>query len=418
MTLIELSNIFNLVTQNIEGLTSYHFGFPDDLNQTILNNYNPSIDYLEVYPCVLCEPPSGDYDTKGCKVNRTITLLFVDLQQSNKDGAICSTLLETMSNLEGLGIAFLRTLKSLKINGQYLKLSLRNGSASTALNAYQFDDLLVTYSITISIASLMQSHCIDLSLDMVSDVDLEKLLCFKDEYSMYFNGVDQHLNLKGASALSFTNGGNDISFSFSVWIKPESTGTVQTIVSKQGLGSFDPTDEFIIRIDATGNIRVVLFSGLNTQNIVKVSDNAIVFGIWQLVAITYDASKTSNGLSIYRNKDKLTATGSDSGYLGIVESANDVLLGSRVNNAQPFKGSMDELKFYLKELTLVEVQEIHNEGIPKGDILSAPAYTYNKLGDGAIFDSGNWQLPDEKGVLSTAVSFGMDATNRTTDIPQ
>ena len=239
---------------------------------------------------------------------------------------------------------------------------------------------------------------------------------FSNEYSMYFDGVNQKINIKGVSELSFTDGLSDLPFTFSIWIKPISTGGNVNIIGKQGTGSLDPTEEFQVRISSAGKLEFYLFSG-SGSNFMGISTTAnITFGQWQLIQCTYDASMTETGMQLYINSAIQPVTRFFSGYSGITQYNNNVFVGGRYTAAF-YRGYMDELRLYNRVLSSLELSNIYNLGTPDSNDDISGLIAYNRMGDGATYDGTDWMLPDRAGILPTAISLFMGSGNRTTDIP-
>jgi hypothetical protein len=92
MLIVQLSNIFNLIIQNNPNLKTYHFGYPNDVNINVQNNYNQGAQTGNNFPYVLFIPPNissriqqnatqSIFDTYSCQ------LLFIDMYGYENDSA-------------------------------------------------------------------------------------------------------------------------------------------------------------------------------------------------------------------------------------------------------------------------------------------------------------------------------------------
>lgn len=175
MTLVQLSNIFNRVTQELGDFKLYHFGYVTDINTTIENNF-VDLECQDKYPAIMFEPPSSSYAIKNNYQTRTVNLWFLDRQQDTvQDGTTCQTLLEKMSNLEFLALNFLKTLASTKVmDDGALRFSV-DTTANLNLDAYTLNDRLVACSVTVDIASKPAIDCDKIRLASIKDTDEELL---------------------------------------------------------------------------------------------------------------------------------------------------------------------------------------------------------------------------------------------------
>lgn len=421
MTLTELSNIFNQIAQNIPGINFYHFGFLSDINTSIQNNFQPSFDCADPYPLVMFEPPAGSYRTHDSKVFRTVRLLFADRQDSNKNGTTCNTLVEKMSDLENIALSFMRTLYSLKIEGACLQSSLRKQEAAFNLDAYAFNDRLVTYELTFSLVTPYSTNCLDLDLTTIDPEDIENIKCetFLNEYSIYYNAIDQYTEIPDSSLLSFGDGVTDSPLTFSFWIKPLSTGATQWILNKRAATNLE---EYQITLANDGTLRLTLFSGTSTDFLLAASNSgAVSFGAWQNVIFTYNGNKTFSGINLYINGVNQPLTnGSAGSYTGMQNLGRSVVFGRQSwAFAGYYKGYMDELTFFNTQFDFSDVVELYNGGEPN-DVTTHSKANFivygNRFGDGATFDK-NWNFPDISGNGIASNSVNMEEVNRTTDIP-
>jgi len=423
MTLTELSNIFNAITQNIAGLNSYHFGFLSDINTSIINNFNPSPKCSDPYPLVMFEPPAGSYRTHDSKIFRTVRLLFADRQDSDKNGAICETLLEKMSDLELLALSFMRSLYSIKTEGACLQSSLRKQEAAFNLDAYAFNDRLVTYELTFNLVTPFNTECIDIDLTSVNNTDNERVECFKDTFSYLYDGVDEYQEAPDNNTLSFGDGVTDTGLTFSMWIKPLNTGASQWLINKRGASVFVGLDEYQLVLFDTGETRLTLYSGIFNNNYLSaLSTEQVNFGAWNHILYTYDGSKTFAGIKAYLNGAEMTLTDLSLGtYTGMNNYNRPLVIGKQGwANGGYYRGHLNEIGLFNIGFDAQEVAETYNGGKPTDLRQHSKQFNlayWNRQGEKAQYIGGVWNVPDESKNDNTTISVNMEEVDRTTDTP-
>lgn len=143
-------------------------------------------------------------------------------------------------------------------------------------------------------------------------------------------------------------------FSISLWIK---TSTLSDVILAKHTG----TRGYQLFIASNG---VVLFSldnnaGVNYIN--RKSSSAINNNIWRHIIVTYNGSSSSSGMNIYI--DGILNNGVTSGTLNdTIISGTNFRLGARSNGLY-YKGLLDEVAIFSKELNSTEVIDIYNNGI-------------------------------------------------------
>ena len=118
MSLLKLSNIFNLIAQQSKlnsELQGYHLGTGiDEINGNAENNFNPSNQDGNKFPFLLCTLPDGNWlPSESPNKNYVCDLYFYDLQWRDND-SISSIREETdlvkMSKLEAIANNFVENL--------------------------------------------------------------------------------------------------------------------------------------------------------------------------------------------------------------------------------------------------------------------------------------------------------------------
>lgn len=157
-----------------------------------------------------------------------------------------------------------------------------------------------------------------------------------------FNGLNSYINL--GTAFSFGD------HSFGCWARRDST-TGNVLVSKISNGSYDvKNSEFSINGFLVGNG--------NSWDILNYNDTVIDYAQWNCFFVTYNS--TTKKLKFYSDGKVDSLTGS--GYVDVVNTP--IYIGARPfwngtgGTAFHFKGAIDDVKIFSKELTSQEVDSI------------------------------------------------------------
>ncbi|NJO28574.1 MAG: hypothetical protein HC874_14290 [Richelia sp. SL_2_1] len=126
MTIVALSNLFNLLTQLHPDLKGYHFGWRSDVNRSVQNNFDPENQVGNLYPRVHCQAAlTGEATLEDAGEQIDVTLYFDDLLHYGNDGqTLTDTSLEQWNKLKTTGIQFLKAASKLG-----MKLAPVNGGA-------------------------------------------------------------------------------------------------------------------------------------------------------------------------------------------------------------------------------------------------------------------------------------------------
>ena len=143
MSLLKLSNIFNLITQQSKlnsELQGYHLGNGiDEINSNAENNFNPSNQDGNKFPFLLCTLPDGNWlPSESPNKNYICDLYFYDLQWRDNDRSQIreETDLVKMAKLEKVANNFVENLwrvGMLGINDFYFSLGTVEFSTGTNL---------------------------------------------------------------------------------------------------------------------------------------------------------------------------------------------------------------------------------------------------------------------------------------------
>jgi len=164
---------------------------------------------------------------------------------------------------------------------------------------------------------------------------------------------------------SFGDGtGNDQPFSIECWIKLESVGIVQSLMSK-----FDgaAANEWLFWIEAADKIYTRCAIAAGGDYIGRLANvTTLIADIWYYCVMTYDGSRTSAGIKIYLNAVQVDDTNNENnpaGYAttGMSNTAAALMIG-RYTAGGELDGLMDEPLLWGRELPAAEIQKRHEFG--------------------------------------------------------
>ncbi|MFT7643812.1 MAG: hypothetical protein ACI9G1_005578, partial [Pirellulaceae bacterium] len=153
-------------------------------------------------------------------------------------------------------------------------------------------------------------------------------------------------------------------FSYGAWIKPDGAGSGAPVARMDDAAGYRGYDLHI----AGGNVAVHLISAWAANAIKVTTKTKLKANQWQHVFATYDGSSKAAGIKIYFdgkpqewqvNNDKLSGT---------IRTAKPLYIGRR-NPGSPFKGLVDDLRVYDRELTEAEIGSLAGSD-PIGPILA------------------------------------------------
>ena len=228
---------------------------------------------------------------------------------------------------------------------------------------------------------------------------------FNNIYSTHFDGVDDYVALGVSGMSSIKNTG-----SISAWFQLETIGASGNI--------------FQVRVDANNRIFIFYHAGDNhlkssynaggTANTALTTDAIEGDGLWHHVASTWDSS---GNIKLYLDgtlKDTTAISGAITG------SFTTAAIGNNADGGGFWKGNIDEVTIFNKELDSTEVTSLYNDGLPFNPQPLDNLKGYWKMGDGGIV--GNPiatypTIPDETG-NNDGTMTNMTSTDFQADVPE
>jgi hypothetical protein len=237
------------------------------------------------------------------------------------------------------------------------------------------------------------------TLNNMSDANYISVAPLDNSYSSSFNGVDEYIDC--GDDVSF----NQASISISFWAK-FTAGNMNILGKSPDIrieNHSNDTVRFFVRGELpTGGTKEFRFANgvFNTGN-------------WHHIVMTYEDS--TDTLTIYKDGAEQTpATQVNPTLTGLRFSAIPFVIGDAAL-ANPFNGNIDEVSFWSKALSLTEIGDIYNFGVPNDlnqHTASANLISWWRMGDGdnatTIFDNAG----SNDGAL-----VNMDASNYVLDVP-
>jgi len=204
------------------------------------------------------------------------------------------------------------------------------------------------------------------------------------------------MQVANPSSYHFESGGTDQPFSISAWVHGADNPPRRFRVATKGtvaigatptnmewsLSSGDPpwyapTDpppyHFKIFGNTGGSVYIERFGGAMS-----------ISGTWNHLVATYDASGASSGMKLYLNGSDVTSTtaGNNVGtYSALADSGLPVTIGSMPGNSDRFKGYIDEVSIWTKELSVSDIADIYNSGTPTDISASGSLLSWWRMGD-------------------------------------
>lgn len=142
MLLTQLSNIFNIITQNEPLLNYYHYGWPQDANRNIPNNYDPNSEVGRKFPYLLLLPPSkqGRVELNGSQaLFETYQLELYIIDSYGYEGQQLEYKRDTMVKIDAkLENIATKVIAALETYAQYTQPEFNVGDYNMQIDALSF----------------------------------------------------------------------------------------------------------------------------------------------------------------------------------------------------------------------------------------------------------------------------------------
>jgi hypothetical protein len=221
---------------------------------------------------------------------------------------------------------------------------------------------VASHTITYDTTSSGSSVCPNTSTQTV-DIALAGIA---NNYSMSFDGSNDYIDVGDSDSLSFTNGSNDLPFTFSSWVYFDSVSGARAI-----LGKDNGTQREYALFSNSGKLKIFLkHLGGGTQCSRETNNVVFSTGQWYHVAASYDGSGGStaaDGITLYINGVVAASTATNNGsYSHMSNTTADFNIGRYSGAFAYFNGLIDELAVWNTALTdgtggtVNQIAEIYN----------------------------------------------------------
>jgi hypothetical protein len=142
-------------------------------------------------------------------------------------------------------------------------------------------------------------------------------------------------------------------FSYGAWINPAGKDVMTVLSRMEDSNNYRGWDLFLIE----GKIYIHLIHNWSDNAIRLASKNAIEVNQWTHLFVTYDGSSKANGVKLYVNGRPAEVEITHDTLTGTIKTEKPFIIGRR-NPEGPFKGLIDEVRVYDRELSAKEVAQI------------------------------------------------------------
>jgi hypothetical protein len=195
------------------------------------------------------------------------------------------------------------------------------------------------------------------------------------------NGTSSYINIADHADYTLTP---TVSYTWSAWVKNNNFnqwGPVwsQTISTTNFFYFYAHTSTDAEAGPVTNGISVYWYSGSN-KLVLHSNNNVLTAGVWSYITVTYDASQAqASRFTIYVNGTDVTNRSDvvSSGTIAAIDPTN-IRIGSDAPFSEYLNGSVDEIRYYRRLLTVAEIQTDMNTPIGTDNVaptvsITAPA---------------------------------------------
>ncbi len=200
-----------------------------------------------------------------------------------------------------------------------------------------------------------------------------------------FNGTDDYVDMGNQASLNFDY--ND-PVSFSQWILKSSNNTHDMLLSKAELTG-NGRGYLLYQNGTTGKLTFVLTSMAGNRLFVEETTASITdTTTLHHVGLTYDGSTDASGVHIVVDSIDVPLTTVEDTLSGTTLNSKPFQIGMWDSTGFPFHGLIDEVAVFDRELSLNEVEALHNEQIDKEHIAKIIGSDLKFTGGQPVMDRG------------------------------
>ena len=263
------------------------------------------------------------------------------------------------------------------------------------------------------------------TVDFTITVTVEEDSSYTNSKSLNFNGSNTFLqgNPVNMNALERVSNGDGNAWSISMWIKPNSSTSTQTLLV---YGAGNDSAGGAVTLQQHGGNSLVINYGTTYNKLVILALNCLTVDSWNHVLFTFDGGTTGANqadLSNYYNRFSIAVDGSvvsqvgshlNYGYTGTIDGSNPsdniyrVGRASNVHNGY-FGGVINQVGIWNSDES-ANVSTIYNSGVTQdlSQLTSAPVHYYEV--------ENAWFIPDSIGSAGLT-SYNFVAGDLVTDTP-
>lgn len=205
--------------------------------------------------------------------------------------------------------------------------------------------------------------------------------------ALHFDGTDDYVAFPTMPTSTDLSQG----FSFAAWVKWDAfTGNAR--IMSVGNGSGSHSDDIVLRIEGSPKLVAEIIKG-GVPAEIRTNDGAITTNTWHHIALTINpiASSSNSDVTIY--VDGVPVKNGTLRTPNNVERKNVWLGKSHWNGDKYFKGSMDEVSFWNKALTNIEIVKMIKDELTGTETDLIGYYGFNQ-GVAAAANAGETTLND------------------------
>lgn len=184
-----------------------------------------------------------------------------------------------------------------------------------------------------------------------------------DANAAYFGG-DDYIYINNDTSLVFGDGNDDEPFSVAAWVKIPEERNAHVVGKGTDVGSL----EYLLNVDTDREwAQFRMYSGGGGRTIYRrVKYSTEYIDEWHHVVGTYDGSGSPSGISIYIDGEQVnTSDTRDTNYSAMSDRGDNVEIGSVLRDSDQhggfFKGDLDEVRIYDRELTNSEIEDLADQ---------------------------------------------------------
>lgn len=176
-----------------------------------------------------------------------------------------------------------------------------------------------------------------------------------------FDGTGDYVSLANESQFDFER---TDSFSVSMWLKPADTSVdipIAKMDSDNGFRGWDFVTNFGSTTDP-GKVAVQIWNSPSNRIDVRLASDSSLLndGNWHHYLWTYDGSSSGSGVKIYEDGSLLATTVTTNTLTQTILNNEPVFIANRKDNGNAFKGGIDDVLIFSRELSADEVASLYD----------------------------------------------------------